>query len=155
MERRRRGCPAASTNGSTFKRKKRSAEKKTSSGIVAKVKAEVAARDADRRKRAGAVKNSSIQFSRSTSKSSAKEQRTRPNTTEGEKPQSSSFRMLGDSLVNKQRPTSAPSKGKSKSVKKTRRIIQISDDEDDSSDEDGDVEMKQEREAMEAEAEEL
>lgn len=135
--------------------KERSAllKKKQDGGIVAKVKAEAAARGADRRKRLGASKNSSVQFSRSNSKGPKKEPPFRPNTSEGETPKSNAFRSLGDSLLKKQRPTSAPAKGKPAQGKKTRRIIEVSDEEDNSSDDD-DNEMKQQREAMEAEARE-
>lgn len=124
-------------------------------GIAAKVKAEAAAREADRRRRVSGVKNSSIQFSKSVSKKSD-ESTSRPKTSEGEQRKSTAFRSLGSSLNRNQKPSTAPSKRKASGEKKTRRIIEESDDEAKSSEDDDedDFETKREREAMEAEARE-
>lgn len=140
------------------KEKKEAAKKKQSTGLVAKVKAQAAAREADRRRKFDTVKNSAVNFSRPTSKS-GKNANTfaRPKTADGSKPTSTAFRTLGDSLLKKRRPSSEPMNAKNAPSKKGRRIVEDSDDDDsNSSHSDGDDEeedeLAQQRLAMEAEA---
>ncbi len=140
------------------KEKREAMKKKQSTGLMAKVKAQAAAREADRRKRFLASKNAAIQFPRPGSKSgghsSNGQSSIRPKTAEGSRPTSSAFRTLGDALLKKRRPSSEPTNEKSAPSKKGRRIVEDSDDdEDNSSNSEGeDDEIEQQRLAMEEEA---
>lgn len=125
-------------------------KKKQSSGLLAKVKAEAA----DKRRKSGGGRNGGVNFSRPNSKNGGNGNAplARPSTTDGSKPSSKPFRTLGDSLLKKQRPASAPSNAKNASTKKGRRVVvEESDDENESSADEADEET-QERLAMEKEA---